>query len=140
VATKTTPAPTPTPPEPKPAKVAMNTTPRVRPPRPAKPVTGGEDVFETETKLGGGAAAAAPAPAAGGGSCTLTLGSKPWAQVWIDGKNTNKVTPLVDYKVACGKHTITFKNPEIPVEKSETVTVKAGEVLKKKVQLVDTGE
>jgi hypothetical protein len=127
----------------KPPKVAMNTPPRPRTPRPPKPSAGGDDVFDSETKLGAGAgtvAAAAPAPAAGGGSCSVTLGSKPWAQVWIDGKNTNKVTPLVDYKVPCGKHAITFKNPEIPVEKTEQITVKAGEVLKKKVQLVDTAE
>jgi hypothetical protein len=70
----------------------------------------------------------------------VTLGSKPWAQVWIDGKDTGKVTPLVDYKIPCGKHTVTFKNPEIPIEKSESLTIKAGEKLKKKVTLVDTGE
>jgi hypothetical protein len=50
------------------------------------------------------------------------------------------VTPLVDYKVPCGKHKVTFKNPEIPVEKSENITVKAGEKFKKVIPLVDTGE
>jgi len=114
--------------------VQVAQAPRVHPPRPVK-AAGGEDVFESETRLG--SAAVAPA---GGGTCSVTLGSKPWSQVWIDGKDTGKVTPMVDYKVACGKHKITFKNPEIPVEKSENITVKAGEKFRKVVPLVDTGE
>jgi serine/threonine protein kinase len=140
VATVKPPAPTPAPPpEVKPPKVQVAQAPRVRPPKPVKPAApAGEDVFDSETKLGAGAAAAAPP--AGGGVCMVTLGSKPWAQVWIDGKDTGKVTPLVDYKIPCGKHTVTFKNPEIPIEKSESLTIKAGEKLKKKVTLVDTGE
>jgi hypothetical protein len=136
------PAPTPppktTPPETHTPKVQVAQVARPRPPKPAKPAAaGGEDVFESETKLGATGAGAAPAA---GGSCAVTLGSKPWSQVWIDGKDTGKVTPLVEYKVACGKHKITFKNPEIPIEKSENVTVKAGEKFKKVVPLVDTGE
>jgi serine/threonine protein kinase len=136
-AVKPPPAPKATPSEGTPPKVQVAQVPRVRTPRPPKPASGGEDVFESETKLGSVAAAA---PAAGGGVCTVTLGSKPWSQVWIDGKDTGKVTPLVDYKVACGKHKVTFKNPEIPVEKSENIAVKAGEKFKKVVPLVDTGE
>jgi hypothetical protein len=122
-------------------KVQVPAVPRPRPPRPPRTVASnsGDDVFESETKLGNTGAAAAP-PAAGGGTCSVTLGSKPWSQVWIDGKDTGKVTPLVDYKVACGKHKVTFKNPEIPVEKSESITVKSGEKFKKVVPLVDTGE
>jgi serine/threonine protein kinase len=127
-----------TPPAPRPV-VAERIRPR--PPKPAKPA-GGEDVFESETKLGssGSPAPAAAPPAAAGGVCVISLNSKPWSQVWIDGKDTGKVTPLVDYKVACGKHKVTFKNPEIPVERSENITVQAGVKFKKVVPLVDTGE
>jgi hypothetical protein len=146
-ATTVTP-PAPTPPKPAPvaethpaaSKVQVPAVPRPRPVRPPKPVAsaGSDDVFESETKLGTNGAAAAPAPT--GGVCSVTLGSKPWSQIWIDGKDTGKVTPLVDYKVPCGKHKVTFKNPEIPVEKSENITVKAGEKFKKVIPLVDTGE
>jgi eukaryotic-like serine/threonine-protein kinase len=129
---KPTPPPAAAPAAPK--AVAQAAPPRPRPPRPAARPRVTEDVFETETKLG--AAAAAPS----GGDCMLTVGSKPWSEVWIDGKSTGKVTPLVDYKLACGRHKVTFKNPEIPVEKTETVTLKAGEKFKKVFALVDTGE
>jgi hypothetical protein len=95
---------------------------------------GDDDVFEQEAKTGGAA------PAAGGGDCVVTLGSKPWAEVWVDGKNTGKMTPLVDFKVSCGRHKITFKNPELKIERNENITVRAGEKFKKVVPLVDTGE
>jgi hypothetical protein len=67
----------------------------------------------------------------------MTIGAKPWAEVWIDGRNTQKMTPLVDLKVPCGKHRITLKNPELQVEKSEQVTIRAGEKWKKIFQLLD---
>jgi hypothetical protein len=80
---------------------------------------------------------AASGTAAAGGACAVTIGAKPWAEVWIDGKNTQKLTPLVDYKIACGKHKITLKNPEVGAEKNETVTVRPGEKWKKIFQLLD---
>jgi hypothetical protein len=104
---------------------------RVATAAPAPRPSGRDDVFEQDAK---------PAAAAGGDDCSITLGSKPWSEVWIDGKSTGKMTPLVDYKVSCGRHKITFKNPEIPVEKSETITVRSGDKFKKVVRLVDTGE
>jgi serine/threonine protein kinase len=83
------------------------------------------------------ASAGESAAGAGGGACAVTIGSKPWAEVWIDGKNTTKLTPLVDFKLPCGKHKITLKNPEMGAEKNETVTVRAGEKWKKIFQLLD---
>lgn len=92
------------------------------------------DVFDSETKLG-------MAPDRGGSEeCTITLGSRPWSEVWIDGKSTGKVTPLVDYKISCGKHKITFKNPELKIERSDSITVRSGEKFKKIYPLVDTQE
>ena len=67
----------------------------------------------------------------------MTIGSKPWSEVWIDGRNTGKLTPLVDYKLPCGRHRLTLKNPELGAEKNETVTVRAGEKYKKIFQLLD---
>jgi serine/threonine protein kinase len=84
--------------------------------------------------------AVAAAPAAAGGDCVITIGSRPWAEVWLDGKNTQKLTPLVDFKVPCGKHKLTLKNSDVKVDKSETVTVKAGEKFKKVFQLLESEE
>ena len=70
-------------------------------------------------------------------SCTVTIGSKPWSEVWIDGRNTGKLTPLVDHRVPCGRRKITLKNPDLQIEKTETVTVRSGEKFKKIFQLLD---
>ena len=72
--------------------------------------------------------------------CMITIGAKPWAEVLVDGKNTGKITPLVDHELPCGKHRITFKNSELNIEKTEVISVKAGEKFKKVFQLVDPEE
>ena len=127
---------------------------RPRPPRPAAtrpatprpaPVRGGEDIFEQETKLGSGAAAAlgstgGAAAGAAGGDCIISVNSKPWSEVHLDGKNTGKVTPLVDFKVPCGRHRLRFYNPDLKLEKTENVNLRAGEKFKRVYSLVDTGE
>jgi len=88
---------------------------------------GDEDVFEHEGRLGGG----------GGEECVATIGSKPWAEVAIDGKPTGKNTPLVDFSLPCGKHRITFTNPDLMIERNEIIIVKAGQRFKKIFPLVD---
>lgn len=86
-----------------------------------------DDVFEREGRLGAG----------GGEECVATIGSKPWAQVSIDGKPTGKSTPLMDYSLACGKHRITFTNPDLMIERNEIVILKPGQRFKKIFPLVD---
>jgi len=86
-----------------------------------------EDVFEHEGRLGAG----------GGEECVATIGSKPWAQVAIDGKPTGKSTPLMDYSLACGKHRITFTNPDLMIERNEIIILKPGQRFKKIFPLVD---
>jgi hypothetical protein len=88
---------------------------------------GDEDVFEREGRLGAG----------GGEECVATIGSKPWAQVAIDGKPTGKSTPLMDYSLACGKHRITFTNPDLMIERNEIIILKPGQRFKKIFPLVD---
>jgi len=54
------------------------------------------------------AAPAAPAagatprtiPGVGPNDCTIRISSRPWAEVWIDGKNTGRKTPIDNLKVA----------------------------------------
>jgi hypothetical protein len=93
---------------------------------------------------GAGADDTAAAPpktdAAGGNDCTITIGSRPWAEVWIDGKNTNKHTPFADYKIACGKHKIAFKRADLSIDKTESITVSPGEKFKQSFTLVNDDE
>jgi serine/threonine protein kinase len=95
-----------------------------------KPKTGGgdEDIFESAGRSGGGDS---------GGTCTVTISSKPWAEVSIDGKPTGKITPLVNYAIPCGKHRLTFKNADLMIERNESVTFKAGQPFKKIFSLVE---
>ena len=74
--------------------------------------------------------------AAVGVDCHLSLGSRPWAEVWIDGTRVG-ITPLVDLVVACGKHDLLFLSREANVEHRESVIVRPGQTLKKVVTLVE---
>ncbi len=70
-----------------------------------------------------------------GGDCSITIGSRPWSEVWIDGRNTTKHTPFADYKVPCGKHKISFKRPDLQIDHSETISVRAGQRFKQSFTL-----
>jgi serine/threonine-protein kinase len=80
---------------------------------------------------------AVPPPAAAPEPCTITVGSKPWAEVWIDGKNTGALTPLVNYEVPCGLRELTLKNSDLSLERSESVTIKPGQRFKKVFEFAD---
>jgi hypothetical protein len=56
-------------------------------------------------------------------------------EVWIDGKNTSKHTPVVDFKVPCGKHKIAFKRTDMQIDQTESFTVKAGQNFKQRYTL-----
>jgi hypothetical protein len=79
-------------------------------------------------------------PTAKSSDCSITVGSKPWSEVWVDGKNTSKITPLVDFPVSCGKHKLTFKNSELKIELTKSVSVQAGAKFKQVFTLIDTDE
>jgi len=74
-------------------------------------------------------------PAAEGGDCSITIGSRPWSEVWIDGRNTTKHTPFADYKVPCGRHRISFKRPDLQIDHTETISVRAGQKFKQSFTL-----
>ncbi|HSZ83772.1 MAG TPA: protein kinase [Polyangia bacterium] len=75
-----------------------------------------------------------------GSDCTITIGSRPWSEVWIDGKNTNKHTPFADYKIACGKHKVSFKRADLQIDQTESITVQPGEKFKQSFTLVTDGQ
>jgi hypothetical protein len=71
----------------------------------------------------------------GGGDCSITINSIPWSEVWIDGKNTTKHTPIVDYKLPCGKHKLAFKRSDMQIDQTESINVKPGQNFKQRYTL-----
>ena len=61
------------------------------------------------------------------GTGTLNIASKPAARVYIDGQDTGRYTPLINFKVKSGKHKIILVNPDFGLNKTYYVTVKPGE-------------
>lgn len=88
------------------------------------------DLGGPKATAAGTAGLAAPARPA----CRVTLGSKPWSEIWIDG-NRAGTTPLVDYPVACGTHDVLFLSRETNVQHRESLTVQS--TLKRVITLVE---
>jgi hypothetical protein len=62
--------------------------------------------------------------------CSMSIRTTPWAAVWIDGKNAHLHTPLLDFKVPCGKHKLAFKRSDMHIDHSEIITVRPGQSFK----------
>ena len=77
--------------------------------------------------------------AGGGGDCTITVGTRPWSEIWIDGKNTGRHTPYSE-SINCGKHKLTFKRPDLNLTRTEAINVRAGEKFKQSFSLEETSE
>jgi hypothetical protein len=101
--------------------------------------------------LGTAAGSAAAAPAGGrlarpgatgatgdepgaGGDCNITVGTRPWSEIWIDGRNTGRHTPYSE-SISCGRHKLTFKRPDLNLDRTETVNVRSGETFKQSYAL-----
>jgi serine/threonine-protein kinase len=79
-----------------------------------------------------------PAPAVEQGrGCLMSVGSFPWAELWIDGKDTGQRTPVVHYPVSCGAHRLTLKRRDLNLNRSEQVTVAPDHELKQHYELSD---
>jgi len=63
----------------------------------------------------------------GGGNGTLRINSRPWSQVFIDGKLLGN-TPQMNVSLSEGEHRISLHNPEFNLRKNLTVNIKAGQV------------
>jgi len=71
--------------------------------------------------------------------CSITVNTIPWSEIWIDGRNTTRHTPLVDWKLPCGKHKLTFKRPDMDINRTETITVRPGEKFRQQYSLATDG-
>jgi hypothetical protein len=71
-----------------------------------------------------------PPPAtkpAGSGEGYLRLGSKPWTNISVDGKDTGLHTPQTKIKLSTGAHRITLSNPQFNIKETFSVDIKPGE-------------
>ncbi len=69
--------------------------------------------------------------------CAISVGSFPWADLWIDGKDTGQRTPVVHYPVTCGAHKLSLRRRDLKIDKIEQVTVASGHELKQHYEISD---
>jgi hypothetical protein len=133
------PPPVNAPPSPKPeTHEAVVAPPPPAPPPPAPHAPRhkrGHDVSADDNGAEAGGASAEEESGSKGGDCTMTVNSVPWSEVWIDGKNTSQHTPLVDFKIPCGKHKLAFKRSDMQIDHGETINVKPGQNFKQRYTL-----
>lgn len=63
---------------------------------------------------------------AAGGKGTLMLGAKPPCRIYIDGRDTGKMTPQRGISLPAGKHKILLLNKEYKIKSRATVVIKSG--------------
>jgi serine/threonine protein kinase len=69
--------------------------------------------------------------------CLLSIASFPWADLWIDGRDTGQRTPVVHYPVSCGTHKLALKRRDLRVDHAEQIMVAPGHELKQHFDLGD---
>jgi len=80
-------------------------------------------------------AVAKPAPAVAGGG-TLRVNSRPWSQVFIDGKLVGN-TPQLGISLSPGSHKLKLVSPDLGLTKQLTVKVDKGKTTTKVVNLIE---
>lgn len=65
----------------------------------------------------------------------LVIKSEPWAYIHVDGRNTRKITSATPFPLPAGTHRIELVNPELKLRTGFTVTIAAGETVRRFVRL-----
>jgi hypothetical protein len=78
------------------------------------------------------APASRPAPAAVG---HLRINAHPWCRISVDGRDTGMTTPQLHIELPAGPHTIGLVSPETGLRGEISVTIVAGELLTRIVDL-----
>ncbi|MBI5495554.1 MAG: protein kinase [Deltaproteobacteria bacterium] len=68
-------------------------------------------------------------PARAEGDGFLSLQSRPWGRILVDGKDTGRFTPVADLPIPAGRHTVKLINDEENLGTAFLVTVKPGETV-----------
>jgi serine/threonine-protein kinase len=82
------------------------------------------------------AAAPAPSASAGGRTGILRINSRPWAQILVDGRLMGN-TPQPNLQLSAGSHKVQLVNQPMGLSKTFSITVKAGEVVTKVMNLAE---
>ena len=83
--------------------------------------------------------ARATPPPANDAMGTLQVGTRPWSQVFVDGQLIGN-TPQMNIPVHAGTHRLTLVNPDFNIRETVSVTVGAGETVRKVLTLTPGGE
>jgi serine/threonine-protein kinase len=70
-----------------------------------------------------------------GGTCFVTVGSYPWSDLWVDGADTGKQTPVVRLPLGCGPHKLELKRRDLKIDEVENVTLDVGSDFKRHYEL-----
>jgi len=81
------------------------------------------------TSGGGGTTSAAT-----GGSGTLRVNTRPWSQVYVDGRLIGN-TPQMNISVPAGSHRLTLVNPDFNIRHNVSVNVPAGQTVTQVINL-----
>lgn len=63
----------------------------------------------------------------GTGPGTLRINTRPWSQVYVDGRLIGN-TPQMNIPLPAGSHRVTLVNPDYNIRQSVNVTIEAGQV------------
>lgn len=80
------------------------------------------------------ARAASSSPAASAGTGTLRINTRPWSNVFVDGRLVGN-TPQMGIQLPAGRHRITLVNSDLGIRKLVEVTIVAGKVETKIITL-----
>jgi hypothetical protein len=94
-----------------------------RPPRARRAASAEPDDVPAETRAIGTAIAA---PAASHGEGTLRINTRPWTQVFVDGRLIG-LTPQMGITLPAGRHTVLLVNHEARIRETIVVDIRAGE-------------
>ncbi len=69
-----------------------------------------------------------------GGTGTLRINSRPWSQVYVDGRLIGN-TPQMNVQLEAGRHRVTLVNPDFNIRHTVSVNIQPGETTTRIVQL-----
>lgn len=130
-AAETRPAPVARAEQPPPAPPVPSPRPNPAPPRvePSPPPTH-DATYVTHSRP---SANKTPEPS---GTGTLRINSRPWSQVYVDGRLVGS-TPQTGLTLGAGRHTVTLVNPDFNLRKVLAIELKRGEIVTKVVALTN---